>query len=83
MLSETAKYISKVDIRASLEETLDKVNAALESHEKMSNIVIVADEWAIENELLTPTLKLKRSDLEDKYKQLLSQIFPEKIAWES
>ena len=82
VLSETAKYISKEDIRASLEETLDKVNAALESHEKMSNIVIVDDEWTIENELLTPTLKLKRGDLEDKYKRLIGQKFPEKIAWE-
>ena len=83
VLSETAKYISKEDIRTSLAETLDKVNAALESHEKMSNIVIVDDDWTIENELLTPTMKLKRGDLEDKYKQLLSQNFPEKIAWES
>ena len=83
VLSETAKYISKEDIRASLEETLDKVNTALESHEKMSNIVIVDDEWTIENELLTPTLKLKRGELEEKYKQLLSQKFPEKIAWEN
>ena len=83
VLSETAKYISKEDIRTSLEDTLNKVNAALESHEKMSNIVIVDDEWTIENELLTPTLKVKRAELEDKYRQLLSQRFSETVAWES
>jgi long-subunit acyl-CoA synthetase (AMP-forming) len=62
---------------------LDKVNVRLESHERMSNIVIVNEEWTIENDLLTPTLKLKRNILEDKYSQLISRQFSEPIAWES
>jgi long-subunit acyl-CoA synthetase (AMP-forming) len=49
----------------------------------MSNIVIVDNEWTIENDLLTPTLKLKRNVLEDKYSQLISRQFSEPIAWES
>ena len=83
VLSETAKYIPKEDIETSLQTTLDKVNARLESHERMSNIVIVDDEWTIENDLLTPTLKLKRNILEDKYSQLINRQFSEQIAWES
>jgi long-subunit acyl-CoA synthetase (AMP-forming) len=83
VLSEAAKYIPREDIKASLQTTLDKVNAGLESHERMSNIVIVNDEWTIENDLLTPTLKLKRNILEDKYSQLISRQFSEPIAWES
>ncbi len=75
--------IPKEDIKTSLQTTLDKVNTGLESHERMSNIVIVDDEWIIENDLLTPTLKLKRNILEDKYRQLISQKFSEPIVWES
>ena len=82
VLSETAKYVPKEDIKSSLQATLDKVNARLESHERMSNIIIVNDEWTIENELLTPTLKLKRNKLEDKYSQLISEPFPEPVVWE-
>ena len=83
VLSEAAQYVPKEDIKGGLRATLDKVNARIESHERMSNIVIVNDEWTIENDLLTPTLKLKRSKLEDKYSQLISQQFSEQIVWES
>jgi long-subunit acyl-CoA synthetase (AMP-forming) len=83
VLSEAAKYIPREDIKTSLQTTLYKVNAGLESHERMSNIIIVDEEWTIENDLLTPTLKLKRNILEDKYSQLISQKFSEPIAWES
>ena len=83
VLSEAAQYIPKEDIKSSLQTTLDKVNARLESHERMSNIVIVNDEWTIENDLLTPTLKLKRNILEDKYSQLIGQQFSEPIVWEN
>ena len=83
VLSETAKYVAKEDIKSSLQATLDKVNARIESHERMSNIVIVDDDWTIENDLLTPTLKLKRNKLEDKYAQLINQQFSEPIVWES
>jgi len=83
VLSEAAKYVPKKDIKSSLQATLDKVNARLESHERMSNIVIVDDEWTIESDLLTPTLKLKRNKLEDRYAQLIKRQFSESIAWES
>jgi long-subunit acyl-CoA synthetase (AMP-forming) len=83
VLAEAAQYIPKEDIKSSLQATLDKVNARLESHERMSNIIIVDDEWTIENDLLTPTLKLKRNILENKYSQLIGQKFSEAIVWES
>ena len=82
VLSGTAGYVPREDIRTSLQATLHDVNEMLESHERMSNIVIVDDEWTIENELLTPTLKLKRGELEDKYSELISQQFSGEIAWE-
>ena len=83
VLSETAQYIPKEEIKSSLQTTLDKVNERLESHEKMSNMIIVDDEWTIENELLTPTMKLKRNKLEEKYNQLIRQNFSEPVAWET
>ncbi|MCZ6911207.1 MAG: AMP-binding protein, partial [Proteobacteria bacterium] len=82
VLSEAAQKLPEENIKSSLQITLDKVNSKVESHERMSNIVIVNDEWTIENDLLTPTLKVKRNKLEDKYKELISRQFSAQIAWE-
>ncbi len=83
VLSEAAQYVPRGDIRSSLQATLDKVNERLESHEKLANMIVVDDEWTIENDLLTPTLKLKRNKLEEKYSQLISNTFSEPVVWEN
>lgn len=66
-LSEMSQEMSHSDIKVSLETTLNTVNMTLESHEKISHIYITDGEWTIENDLLTPTLKIKRPELEKKY----------------
>jgi long-subunit acyl-CoA synthetase (AMP-forming) len=83
VLSEAAIYIPRDDLKKSFKATLESINATLESHEKMSNIVIVNDEWTTENNLLTPTLKVKRDKLEEKYGPVISQNFSESIVWEA
>lgn len=83
VLSEAAQHIPQDDIKASLRATLNKVNERLETHERLSNIIIVNDEWTIENELLTPTMKVKRNELERKYSKLISREFSEPVAWEN
>lgn len=58
-------------ITQSIAETMEAVNQKLESHKRLDRILIVKDMWSIENELLTPTLKLKRNNIEEKYLPLL------------
>ena len=57
---------------AGLGKTLRKTNARLESHERISHIIVAKDEWTIDNEPLTPTLKIKRSQLEEKYQSAIA-----------
>lgn len=54
-------------LTASLEAHLDKVNAQLDPHEQLQKLIVMSDEWTVENGLLTPTLKLKRGAIEAKY----------------
>ena len=61
VLSENGKKKSELEVAASLEKTLHVVNENLDSHEKLSKIVIVKDEWTIDNKMLTPTMKIKRN----------------------
>ena len=48
-----------------LTQLLHKVNAALPSHERLKMIVISQEAWSIENGFLTPTMKIKRSKIEE------------------
>ncbi len=52
-------------LEASLSEHLKRVNAQLDPHEQMDCIVITADAWTVENDILTPTMKVKRNKIED------------------
>jgi long-subunit acyl-CoA synthetase (AMP-forming) len=59
--------------------TLTQVNIEVESHQRLDYIFICAEPWTCENELLTPTLKLKRESIEQHYLKLLPEIVEDKI----
>ena len=54
-------------LRASLERWLEQVNQALDKHERLRQLVVVKDNWAVDNGFLTPTLKIKRNVIESTY----------------
>jgi len=55
------------DVEASLEAQLDSVNADLDPHERVAFLAMVEGPWTIDNELITPTLKIRRSKIEQCY----------------
>lgn len=81
VLSEYAENMPKSDIRVSLETTLNKVNMYLEPHEILKNIIVSQDDWSIENGLLTPTMKVKRNLVEEKYVDLIQKPIENQIHW--
>jgi long-chain acyl-CoA synthetase len=54
-------------LESSLAEHLKKVNAQLDPHEQMDCLVITAEAWSVENDILTPTMKVKRNKIEDTF----------------
>ncbi|WP_268124141.1 AMP-binding protein [Roseivirga pacifica] len=64
VLSEQGKNKSQVQIDESIWTTINQVNPALESFEKVAKAVIMKEDWTIDNGLMTPTLKVKRNQVE-------------------
>lgn len=72
MLSEearrkTADEAFRRELEASFKTLLSDVNKTVDPHEQLKFIAVVRDEWTIENDFLTPTMKLKRNVVEDAY----------------
>lgn len=63
-LSEMGKAKSKDDVSNSLMASVNKVNPSLEKHEKIEKVVIMKEDWTVDNGLTTPTLKVKRNAIE-------------------
>ena len=69
-LSETGAAADQSELEASLQALLDQVNAELPPYEKVSKIFVVP-EWTIENGYLTPTMKIKRKQVEQGYRDIV------------
>jgi long-chain acyl-CoA synthetase len=58
---------TRADVEASLQEQLTQLNDELEQHERVAFLAVVEGPWSIENGLMTPTLKIRRSSMEERY----------------
>ena len=64
VLSEAATSLDRGEVEASVRETISAVNAEVEKHARVGAVIISSDLWTIENEILTPTLKIRRERVE-------------------
>ncbi len=67
-LSENGKKEDKKELTKILEFDLEKINSNSVSHKRISTIIICKDDWTPENSILTPTMKIKRGNIDEKYK---------------
>ena len=57
----------RITLEASLADHLQAVNAALDPHEQLQCIIIVTAAWTVDNDIITPTFKVKRNRIEEVY----------------
>lgn len=67
-LSAAAKELGRGEVEAALAQTLSQTNLRFDPHEHLATIVIMPEDWTIESGVLTPTMKIKRNFLDDKYR---------------
>ena len=66
-LAKAATAAGRAEIEAALAAHLDRVNATLDSYLHLDALVVVGEEWTVDNGLITPTLKVKRARIDEVY----------------
>ena len=58
---------ARAELEQSLTRHLEAVNATLDPHEHLQCLVVAATPWTVENDIITPTFKVKRNRIEELY----------------
>jgi len=66
-LSEIGIAADKATVAESIKKSIEEVNSTRANFEKISTAIIQKEPWSEDNDLLTPTLKVKRGNIDDKY----------------
>lgn len=75
---DNMQLIQLPEVNKKMQEEIDIYNKEFAPHEQIKKFRLVSEEWNPTNGLLSPTLKLRRSILLDKYKDVIRDIYGNK-----
>jgi long-chain acyl-CoA synthetase len=70
-----AELIANPKVQALYEGIVEGINGNLARFEKLKRVLLVADEFTPDNGVLTPTMKLKRRVIEERYKKQIDELY--------
>jgi len=70
-----AELIASPKVQALYEGIIEEINRNLARFEKLKRVLLVADEFTAENGALTPTMKLRRRIIEERYRKQIDEIY--------
>jgi len=74
---DRAAMVKDVKVHEMYKEIVEKVNEKLAPYETIKKVGVVAEEWSIEGGELTPSMKLKRRVITEKYKERIGKFYGE------
>jgi long-chain acyl-CoA synthetase len=71
------ELVSRAEVRAVYDQIVAEVNTGLAQFEKLKKVLLIADEFTVANGFLTPTMKLRRRVIEERYRPQIEQLYTE------
>jgi long-chain acyl-CoA synthetase len=72
---DPAELVKDAKVKAHYDGLVKRVNADLQEHERVKKVGVVAEEWSIEGGELTPSMKLKRRVIFERYKDRIDALY--------
>ncbi len=72
---DNQELVRKPEIISRYQKEVNEINKTLAAHEQIKRFRLICDEWSTGAGELTPTLKLKRRVLQEKYDHIIKEIF--------
>ncbi len=84
VLAETARQTARTELAKSLTQTINELNLRLQTYERVKKVVVVKDAWTVDNNLMTPTMKIKRNVVEARYEPQMPHWYEQGdlVVWE-
>ncbi len=75
VFASRAELVAHPKIQALYEGFVEDVNQSLARFEKLKRVLVVPDEFTADNGALTPTLKLRRRVIEERYRRQIEDLY--------
>jgi long-chain acyl-CoA synthetase len=73
--SSRAELVANAKVQSLYEGVVEEVNQNLARFEKLKRVMLVPDEFTADNGALTPTMKLKRRVIEERYHKQIDELY--------
>lgn len=82
-LSEIGRQAPPAEVERELTQLMEEINAPLPTYQKLAKVVLLNETWSVDNSLLTPTLKVRRREIDKRYGGYYEGWLarPEKVIW--
>ncbi|HZZ17485.1 MAG TPA: long-chain fatty acid--CoA ligase [Candidatus Sulfotelmatobacter sp.] len=77
IFSSRAELVANAKVQALYQEIVEGVNQNLARFEKLKRVLLVAEEFTPDNGALTPTMKLRRRVVEERYRKQIDELYAE------
>jgi long-chain acyl-CoA synthetase len=74
VLSEEATSAAKSIVEETLLRQVARVNETVYHHARIGAVIVTTEPWTIDNGVLTPTLKVRRGQVEEKFNELAESL---------